>query len=274
MNKISISQARQQPVACRVRRGTTKVFVAAALSVALMQVAQAVPIAFFSNGTYGDTIREVPNMSAALTGLGHTVNSFSGITAGDFSAALAGNDALVFPELERRSLFPDMDMAARTTLTDYVSGGGTFVIAGDGADNAIDLLNGLFGYALVQGTFTNVGSTALQPGAAGTPFGDDPLSLDNANGTLLVTNASLPMSALSVYSDGAWTSVFSAAFGAGNVVMLGFDWFAEPTPTEWNTVLDSALALSSHSVPEPTSLLLIGAGLVAFGGARRRRRAG
>ena len=252
---------------------TRKMMFSAVLSLSLAQAAQAVPVAFFNNASYVDTSREAPNMSAALTGLGHTVNSFTDFSAAGFTAALSGNDALVFPELEGGDLYADMSAAARGVVSGYVSGGGTLVIAGDGGGNAISLLNGLFGYSLVVDTFTGSGSTSLQADAAGTPFADDPATLDNDDGTLLVTSASLPVGALDIYSDGASTSVFAASFGAGNVVLLGFDWFAEPTPTSWNTVLDSSLALGSSTVPEPASLLLLGVGLVAFGSAARRRSA-
>ncbi len=248
----------------------------AVLAVTAGQV-QAGIIAFYNDGSFVDTSREAPNLQNSLTGLGHTVNAFSGTTNAQFSNALMGADVLVIPELENGDLFGALDATTRSTISDFVDSGGGVIVAGDGSQRYRLLLNGLFGYSLNHQTFTSGGSTTLDAvAAAGTPFADDPLTLSNSNATARVTSASLPAGSLNLYHDTFSTSVFANDFGSGRTVFLGFDWFDLPTPSTWNSVLDSSVAYATNpsvsAVPEPSSLALfgIGAWVAGLGAARRR----
>src|ERR1051326_2165234 len=74
-------------------------------------------VAVFDNNSFVDTssgsfFAESDNIQASLSSLGHTVNTFTGITAADFAAAEAGSDLLLIPEQENGALAPALSGAA------------------------------------------------------------------------------------------------------------------------------------------------------------------
>ena len=178
--------------------------------------ADAATISFFANGSYVDMTREGPNLRATLVGLGHTVVDFTGITAADFAAATAGGQVLVFPEMEVGNLYDDLDGAATSVLSSFVSGGGGIIQANYYSSNS-NLANGLLGYGLVQAG--SIGATSLDVGAAtGTPWASGPLTLPGSNAVEGVLSSSLPLGALNLYHSGLDTSVFATVFGSGTLV--------------------------------------------------------
>jgi hypothetical protein len=238
-----------------------------AMSVGLASRVEAATISLFMNSAYVDVTTEGANLQADLVALGHTVVTFTGITAADFTAAGAGGALIFFPEMEDGDLFSDLDAAAIAALQGYVSGGGGILQANYFFSND-SLPNGLFGYALIQ---SGGGATSLNAGdAAGTPFAGGPAILPSANAVQGVQTASLPAGALNLYSDGADTTVFATNIGLGHYVYLGYDWFGGTDP-DWLAVTDRAVAFAADSatVPEPATLLLLSLGAAI---AVRRRR--
>jgi hypothetical protein len=234
---------------------------------------RAANISFFNNATYADPF-EAGNMRATLVALGHTVTDFTGITAADWTAAGAGGSIIVLPEMENSDLNTDLVAADRTAIGDYVTGGGCLMQANYFVSNS-SLPNAVFGYNLAQ-TGNLFAATNLDAGeAAGTPFAGGPAVLPASNAVEGVDSTSLPAGALNLYHDGTNTSVFAADFGAGHYIYLGFDWFEQPTPADWETVTGNAVALCGPGVvPVPGSSVLLLSGFVASGLVRtvRRRR--
>ena len=210
--------------------------------------AKALELAFFDNPAYTDSDEEVVALAASLTALGHTLHTFSGITAADWQAATTDANVLVIPELEMATLFGDLDAAAQSAITSYVNNGGGLLTFGTAFPTSEPgaMLNGLFGFSLVETGTLDVDLNLNATAAAGTAFAGGPATLPGnitgANSTVGFTTASLPTGALSLYEDGAGnTAVMTVAVSSGRVGFLGFDWFETPPPADWDQVLGSAL---------------------------------
>ena len=213
-------------------------------------------VVVFDDPTYVDTTNnyqaESDTVQAALVASGHSVTTFTGITAADINAAVAGKDVLLFPELELRNLGPTLDSAARAAITSFVSSGGGLIIHGDffGHDEAF--LNNVFGFSLTQSP-TTFSSYDLTAQAAGTAFEGGPASLPHLSGTSLHPISALPADARVIYSAPSNAAVWYLTYGAGSVVFLAYDWWdAAPLgmqESDWNQVLDRAVTQASNTAP-------------------------
>lgn len=249
-----------------------RAILAGAVLITTAATANAAAISVFNDGSFVDTSREGPNLIADITGLGHSVSTFTGVSGAAWSTGIGGNSILVLPEMERGNLQSSLSGAAATVIQNFVNSGGLLVQANAYPANA-DLPSSLFGWSLTQ--TGSIGSTNLIAGnAAGTPYAGGPDPLPGSNAVEGILTSSLPGSALSIYDDGSNTSVFFSPVGAGNYAYLGFDWFEEPTPSAWLSVLDRTLSLQGgQRIPEPAGLALFGIGLIGLGVARRRKTA-
>jgi|GEM_PF-6536101 len=221
-------------------------------------------IAVFDDPAFVDTTggptSESDEVQAALTFLGHSVTTFTGITAADFSAALAGQDILLIPELEHGDLGAALSPAAITVISDFVANGGGLIILGH-FSNAPNFLNQVFGFATAPAGSSGAGSSTRQSAANGTAFIGSPGSVAHNNVTLFLQTTSLPPGARPIYlSTGPFagqTTVAWIPFSQGQIIFLGWDWFdAIPAPGAqdggWiQGVLDSAVHQAANSQPCP-----------------------
>ncbi len=197
---------------------------------------------------YVDIAREQQNLQLALEFNGHTVTTFDAIDGASLSAMLADtSNVLVIPELERGNLYSGLSAAARAAIVDYVERGGMLLLAGDGSNNDVALLNGLFGYNIATG-YQKVASSLNSTLAAGTVFQGGPTSLGNTNAVLSKATSSLPAGALGYYvGGGGRTTVFFVPEGAGYVGFLAYDWYNASHTADWREVWHRALSYNAVS---------------------------
>jgi len=238
------------------------------LSAALM--APAASIVVFSNPpTTAPT--EVANLLAILGTLGHTTSTFS--STSNWATNLNAGNLAIIPDLDL-DLNGSLTPSQRAEIAAFVSGGRNLLVTG-GSANTIDtngFLNGVFGFSVAAAA--SPAQTSLNAAAAtGTPFAGGPATLPPANQVFMHTTSSLPAGALSIYSAGANTSVWSQAVGAGRVIYLGHDYFT-PNDANWTDVLGRAVTygatdIPASGVPEPGTILLTAGALLALVTAKR-----
>ncbi|HKY62186.1 MAG TPA: hypothetical protein VJR29_02110 [bacterium] len=234
-------------------------------------LADAAQVALFMNGTYVDIDdqgelceAEANNLQITIESFGgHSIVSFTGITDADFTAALAGSQVLVIPELEGSgSLDADLSAEAIAVISDFVDQGGSILVF---ETDALDLLNTLFGFSLAEGDSDTASKTAE---AAGTIFADGPATIPANNGTGGILVSSFPTGAINVYNynDGADDNSLLAIlpFGSGEAIFFGWDWYGSIPPGGpgddceggldggWVSLLSTVLETSTPPTPSPT----------------------
>lgn len=243
---------------------------AAFAACAMPMSASAETFAMFFDGNFVDVGEEGAHMLADVQGMGHTVNTFTGTSLGDFQGALAGVHGLILPEMEFGDLASSLDSDTLNLLTDYVMNGGCLIQANYFVSNSA-VPNALFGWSLTQ-TASQPASNLNAANAAGTQFAGGPAVLagsdSGADAVEGVLTSSLAGGTLSIYEIGDVTTVFAAEVGAGHYVYLGFDWFENPTDATWLDVTERALEYCV--VPEPATMAALGLGAAAM--LRRRKR--
>ena len=182
---------------------------------------------------------------------------FTGIADTDFSAALAGKDALVFPEQEPAGagVAPALSAAAKQVIRDFVSGGGNFVTFGQHKG----VMDAVFGYSAGAGVTSVSGAVTKQAGAADTAYASGPATLPANSAVYGIAQSGLPAGARVPYSSGANAHLFTVANGSGTVTYLGWDWFNSNPPNGggadggWQSLLSlSTTADPPGTTPTPT----------------------
>ena len=214
------------------RRLLAALVAAAAAFLITPALASAATVAVFDDDAYVDSDQNIgfgaesDNIQASIAAKGHTVRAFTGITATNFSFALAGAKVLVIPEQENGELAPDLSGDAVHIIRSYVASGGGLIISNNSSTNAATFLNRVFGISVTEGS--GPGITTKQATAAGTNFAGGPGTLPENDGTNFLTG--LPAGAASIYANGANSSVVAFTFGNGTIVFLGWDWFDSNPP--------------------------------------------
>ncbi len=146
---------------------------------------------------------------------------------------------VLVPEQEVNALISGLATASRSTLSSYVSNGGTLVLASMGDSKSLSMQNQLFGWSISSADCSSMSTSLDDAQASGTVFSGGPSRLPPLNAVSCVIRSSLPAGALSIYYSGSAVSVFLVALGTGHVIGLAPDWYA--TSSEWDAVLIKAL---------------------------------
>jgi hypothetical protein len=210
-------------------------------------------VALLANTTYVDfngtsTGSEASNLMYTLEDLGLTVDPFLDISEVGIVDALSDAGILVIPETESGDLVTALTAPARQRIVDFVEDGGTLMTFFD----TVDLINALFGHALVANLFVASTFDLDADASAGTFFDGGPASIPSNDATASVDIASLPGGALNMYHDCCESAVFVIPRGEGFIIFMGWDWFdAAPFGSQdggWVDVLAAAAAFGV-SVP-------------------------
>jgi len=158
--------------------------------------------------------------SLALTD-GNVQDAFSG-DFGSFGAVVV-SEAILSLSPESYALF-----------SQYVESGGCLILTGDHGEGEDEFLNNTFGYSVsVVDTDQGIDTFAIQAGASGTLFAGGPGTLVAADETAAFSNTPGTV----IYSGSTGVAVFTAVFGAGTVVAIGWDYCCTP-PSEPEPILD------------------------------------
>lgn len=204
-------------------------FAAVCLTLAL-STAQAANVAFFNSAAYVDQPQEALNLRTTLVTNGHTIADINGIALADFTTGLAGADILVIPELQNGDLYADLDAPTRALILNFVNSGGTLQLHGGTTPRDVNFLNGIFSFTLATNGAIAAGNSTLTAEAASTQFATAPATVTNNSAVTRVSAAALPGGATCIYTPDAGTNcvLFTVPVGAGEVIFMGWDWFAAP----------------------------------------------
>ncbi|MEL6926628.1 MAG: hypothetical protein AAFO94_21490, partial [Bacteroidota bacterium] len=202
----------------------------------------------------GNLFAEASNMKAALEAQGHEVLPFSDYSELGFRQVMADADLLIVPELERGNLWSALSSKTIDALRQYVDCGGGLIINGVVSsfstqnNNAIELLNGAFGFALESAQIELSGTSVLNPVAAVGSFVGGPQTLDDNSANAYLWNYSLPENSRPLYHKSNQEDQVSVAlmpYGAGQVLYLGWSWWnAAPVGNlngGWSALMENSI---------------------------------
>lgn len=220
------------------------------------------------------------SIEALLVNFGHSVSTFSGLTAAAFSAGLAGADLVLFPELPNYAEGVGYwEPGVLLALSAFVSSGGGLIAAGD---YALRVLNAVF-YPACNGVTVLCYASSGSGGpslldlnvAAGTPYAGAPGTLTAPPEPPGAINAYafFPADGLNLYRDlSGGTTVLAAPFGAGRYGFLSWG-YAGSVPEgslDGGWALLMGIMVDDVAAPVPATALLL-AGVLPLLAARRGR---
>ncbi len=223
----------------------------------------------------GNLFAEASNLYNTLEDFGYEINEIEEFTKPEINAS----DIIIIPELERKNLFLDLSSNQIEDIESYVRNGGGLIISGVVApneannNNAIQFLNGVFGYNLKSQEFTLTGHSLKNENLPFNGFNNSPVEIPNNNAIAFLTGV-LPSDAVSLYADKENENNSSVAVlnhGKGKIIYLGWGWWnALPNGSQdggWFEILENSIDLllckqPSISAPNELSFDLPSSGLL------------
>jgi hypothetical protein len=219
-------------------------------------------VALFFDDAYVNTelggTGSAENLRETLTTQGFTVNTFTGITTAEWTAALAGVKTVAVPQLfNDQDLAADMEPGALAALQGYIAGGGKLVTFSISNWSFLDAVFGL-PVDTITGNAGCQQPCTITAAAAGTEFEGGPTNLAELDETTTVEVATFPAGTANIYADGevpGEAGVAKTPVSDGCVVYLGWDWrfnaeqAADFPP--WFDVLERAVDAPCAAPPAP-----------------------
>lgn len=187
----------------------------------------AVHVALFANDTYVDWDTtdygsEASNLYFAFRARGFKVDTFTNTDSAEVAGILAAHDVVVFPENEG-STYTGVPAGTWKAVKAWADTGGTVVAFAD-----FTYLNAAFSWTLAGGDSWDDGAPYERTEAADdTPF-DGPETIPGHSATNTIDSASLPGSAVIVYSGYNGSPDAGVAIlpvGTGRMVYFGWDYY-------------------------------------------------
>ena len=203
-----------------------------------------VKVALFSNTTYvdyqmgtGNTSAEASLLEGDLLLMGHEPTAFNGVSAAAINTAVSGKSYLLIPKQKIGNLINELLPPARAAIATFVNSGGTLVVFADNNNYDAELINGIFGYSIINtdgGPIGYVDAVYNATEAAGTVFEDPDYNYPGlVNSYALLTDtgwlsSSLPVGVSNAIFDydmgtGFATNVVQIKSGSGRIIYLGLD---------------------------------------------------
>jgi hypothetical protein len=134
---------------------------------------------------------------------------------------------------------PPVSASDTTAILNFISKPGRLVIAGTYTRTETDFLNTVFGSL---GVVTGDGALGLSENAAERPSSlwasHSFTNLPNSNAVEGISIVGTTATYSIGYGTTTGTTAVQFKVNGGSVIYLGFDWYEEPTPAEWQEALD------------------------------------
>jgi uncharacterized protein with beta-barrel porin domain len=116
----------------------------------------------------------------------------------------------------------DLPASARTTIANWVNGGGVLFMTGTGGSKDADFLNAIFGWD--TSSVSDVTTSLVSANASGTAFADGPATLSTMNASDAL-NGGTVSGFTPIYGTSTAAHVATISYGLGTVIYAGFDYY-------------------------------------------------
>ena len=181
----------------------------------------------------------------------HTIVFIDSFTSGYFaSGVLDSTDLLILPEQERGAFYPSLSLFDKEALRSFTEGRGRVILMGDNSGRAETFINGIYGTSVSSSSCSSGSAHLTEGGQEDTIFADGPMSVSYANAVYCLSLSSLPSEAVVIYAQSS--SSYATSFYDGQLIHLGFDWYAGSGVVGWEDILHLAISAPISRTAAPT----------------------
>ena len=171
-----------------------------------------------------DRLREAPYTEDSLRRSGFNISRISSMNRLFGSRSSVKSGLVVIPECERG--IPSTGFSVRRGVKSFVRNGGHLVVLGSNAKNGRRWLDRIYGWR----TKTSVSSYSRGGWRrAWNASSDLPRSVSYCDHVEATQMAKMPPGAVSYYSSGGYSGLWSRDIGRGKVTFIAYDWYQGST---------------------------------------------